>query len=61
MDGSSPDASASRGRKGPLGCCGGALSHERQHAMMPWEVLIWSVVSLFSSAKAKLPCVQTNM
>lgn len=46
MDGSSPDVSASRGRRVPLWCCGWALSRERQRAML-WEVLIWSVVSFF--------------
>lgn len=52
MDGSSPDLSASRGRKDPLWCFDWALSHERQH-VMPWEALNWSVVSLFSCARAR--------
>lgn len=47
-------------RKDPLWCCGCALSHERQH-VVPWEVLIWRAVSLFSSARAMTPCVQRSM
>lgn len=58
--GNSPDLSASRGKKDLLWCCGWALPHEKKY-VMPWEVLIWSVVLLFSFTRVRPPRVETNM